>query len=78
VWLRAGDVATVDVAVVDTSNLKDIAIRQRMQGVDFAASNVTLAGAASVLVQWHELQRKRGKVILRLLAELVFFLLCRE
>ena len=31
-----------------------------------------------VLVRRVELQRKRGKVILRSLAELVFFLLCRE
>jgi hypothetical protein len=33
---------------------------------------------ASWLVQGRELQRMRGKVILRSLAKLVFFLLCRE
>ncbi len=32
-------VSTVDVAVVDTSNFKDIAIGQAVQAIDFAAWN---------------------------------------
>ena len=72
------EVATVDVAAVDTSNLKDIAIGGAMQGIDFAERNGFLVGAASVLVRRRSLHCNGGKVILRSLAELVFFLLCRE
>jgi hypothetical protein len=49
------EVATVDVAAVDTSNFKDIAIEEAMQGIDFAEGNGFLVGAASVLVRRHSL-----------------------
>jgi hypothetical protein len=66
------------VAAVDTSKFKDIAIGQAVQAVDRAGCGRIKVCAASLLVQGRELQRMRGKDILRSLAKLVFFLLCRE
>jgi hypothetical protein len=65
------------VAVVDTSNLKDIAIVQAVQVID--RPDFGSRRRRSILVgSIAELQGERCEVILHISAKLVFFLLGRE